>query len=529
MSDEAHAHAARAADPDDRYALVVDLGTTGAKIGLASLSGRLAWSENHELETTHLADGGATQDAGHWWDVISAAAARGLGGNDVDPTRVEAVAVTGQWASTIPVDGDGVPVGPCVMWMDSRGGAEARRRVGGPVAGYRAKPILSWIRRSGGAPALDGADPLGHLWYLRSAEPDIWRSARWFLEPVDYLTMRFTGVATASPASMTLAWLTDNRDLTTTTYDPVLLSLAGLDDSRLAPLRPTLTPIGRVQETVAERLGLGPDVAVVTGLPDLHASALGVGAVDDFATHLGISTSSWFSCHTPTKKTDVIRQIASVPGAVADHYLVACNHETSGRSFQWARDLLSPEGAPIDLGDLCDLAGAAPPGSGGVLFTPWLSGERSPVADRNARGGFHNLSVSTGRSDLARSVLEGVAYNDRWLFEAVEKFVGRRLDDIRVFGGGAQSDLWLQIHADVMDRNLEQVADPLNVGLRGSAFAAAIALGALAPSDLHDLVPVAARFAPHPANQAAYNRLYAEFPKLYSSQKRMFKRLNSSP
>src|SRR5207248_9133121 len=158
-----------------------------------------------------------------------------------------------------------------------------------------------------------------------------------------------------------------------------------------------------------------------------------------------------------------------------------------------------------------ELAAASAPGSGGVVFTPWLAGERSPVDDRWARGGFHNLSLGTARADLIRAVLEGVAYNDRWLHTYVEKFAGRRLDPIRIIGGGAQSDLWCQIHADVMDRTIERVADPNYANLKGAAIFAGLALGAIQKNEVRDLVKVDGAFRPAAATRAVYDRMYAEF------------------
>ena len=161
-----------------------------------------------------------------------------------------------------------------------------------------------------------------------------------------------------------------------------------------------------------------------------------------------------------------------------------------------------------------------------MLFTPWLAGERSPVDDHAARGGFHNLSLATTQAHLVRAVLEGVAYNSRWLFEAVEELVGRRLDPIRIIGGGANSDLWCQIHADVLDRTVEQVADPTFANLRGAALFAAIALGEIETDQVNSRVKVKATYAPDDRNRAVYDRLYGEFPALFKSQKPMFHRLN---
>lgn len=510
---------------DPRYVLAVDLGTGGPKVGLVSTHGRIAWCDHVAVETEILPGGGYEQDAEGWWQVVVAAARRGLASGAVRPEQVVAVSVTGQWASTVPVDADGVPVAPCVLWMDTRGGRYTRQRIGGPVAGFSPKAAYLFLRRTGGAPSTTGADPIGHMLHLRHDRPDVHAAARWYLEPVDYLTMRFTGVAAATHASMLGAWLTDNRDLTKLAYDPDLVALAGVDPAKLPPLVPTGSVIGPVTDDVAADLGLAPGVPVVTGTPDLHSAACGAGTVVDYQTHLAVSTTSWISCPVPFKKTDVRHQIASVPGLRPGGYVVVDNHETSGLCFQWLRDnVLAAEGTGFD--DLTAVAAASPPGSGGVLFTPWLTGERSPVDDRRARAGFHNLSLSTTRADMVRAVLEGVAYNDRWLHGYVERFAGRRLDPIRMIGGGARSDLWCQIHADVMDRTIERVADPQYANLKGAAVFAGLALGDLQPDEVRETVAVDRVFTPDPANRAVYDRLYAEFPKLYAAQKGMFARLN---
>ncbi|MBV8957305.1 MAG: FGGY-family carbohydrate kinase [Actinobacteria bacterium] len=507
----------------DRYCLAIDLGTGGPKVGFVTLSGRMVWSTHREVKTEFLPHGGAEQDASVWWDVIRDAVRAGVNSGQVDASRVSAVSVTGQWASTVPVDANGVPVGPCVMWMDTRGGKHVRDRIGGPAVGYAPRAILSFIRKTGGAPSTTGADPIGHMLYLQHDVPEVHRAARWYLEPVDYLSMRFTGVAAASHASMTGAWLTDNRALDRMSYDDGLIKLVGLDAGKLPPLVPTGSVVGTVHSSVARELGLPDRVQVVTGTPDLHTGACGAGAVTDYQTHMAISTTSWISCPVAKKKTDAIRQIATVPGLSPERYLVADNHDTSGLAFQWLRDNVV---TGLDFNALTALAADSPAGSGGVIFTPWLQGERSPIDDRNARGGFHNLSINTTKGDIVRATLEGVAYNDRWLHEAVEKFTGRRLDPIRIVGGGAQSDLWCQIHADVMDRTIERIAQPYFAQLKGAAIFAGLGLGAVARDDVRGLVELDTTFTPNADARAAYDELYAEFPGIYKAQKDMFKRLN---
>jgi xylulokinase len=516
----------------DRFVLAIDLGTTGLKVGLVSVTGEIAWTADAEVTTNFLPDGGAEQDAGEWWRLITDAARAGIASGAVDPEHIVAVSTTGEWASTVPVDERGVPVGPCILWMDMRGGRHIRKRIGGKVSGYKARALATWIRHTGGAPATSGADPIGHMLHLAIDRPDIARAARWYLEPVDYVSMRLTGEAIATLGSMTGAWLTDNRNLATLVYDDTLLDLAGVDASKLPPLRPTASLIGAVRDDVADDLGLPHGVKVVAGTPDLHSASVGAGTVSDFQTHMAISSTSWISCPVSFKKTDVVHQIASIPGVGPRGYLIINNHETSGACLQWLRDkVIAPDdklehGERPAFGALVDLAASVPPGSGAVIFTPWLTGERSPIDDKNARAGFHNVSITTDRAAMVRAVLEGVAYNNRWLHESVEKFAKRRLDPIRVFGGGAQSDLWCQIHADVMDRAIERLADPIHTGLRGAALLAGIALGDVDRARARDYAPIDATFTPDPDARAEYERLYPEFPKLYKAQKDMFRRLN---
>jgi xylulokinase len=337
--------------------------------------------------------------------------------------------------------------------------------------------------------------------------------------------MRFTGYASASHASMQGAWLTDNRSLTTFSYDQMLLNRLGLTDERLAPLHPIGSIVGTVQPSVAKHLGLRDDVVVITGLPDLQSAALGAGGTRLHAAHLALSTTSWISCPVPAKKTDVFHSIATVPGLTNDSYLVVNNQETGAKCLDWLRTVVAVGNEPVSYGDLCRLAATASPGSGGVAFMPWLAGERSPVDDRAARGGFTNVSITTTPADMVRSVLEGVAYNSKWLLRAVDRFVGESLSPIRMVGGGAQSELWCQIYADVFDRPIDQVPDPMFAQLRGVALMAGVALGEHRLDEVDDLVPPGRRFTPVPANVDQYRARAEELPRLFRSMRHHRRRM----
>ena len=489
-----------------------------------SLEGKLAWREHLPVQTSYGPDGAAEQDAQHWWDLITQAARRGLESGAVDRDSVVAVAVTGQWASRVPVDERGMPVAPCVMWMDTRGRAHSRALIGGRAGGFNARRALRWVRRSGGVPSPEGSDPLSHLLHLERDRPGVASATRWFLEPVDYLTMRFTGRASASPASMLSAWLTDNRRLDgPPQYDAVLVQMAGIDATKLAPLVPTGSVVGTVLNDVAADFGLPAGVQVVTGVPDLHAATIGSGAVQRHAAHLAISTSGWISCPLDRKKTDVRHSMASVPGVGDGHYVLGNSIDSAGVCLEWAREQLFDPATSFEA--LFALAAGAAPGSGGVVFTPWPAGTRSPAEDRGARAGWHNLSLSTTRAQLVRAVLEGVSCHARWLHDAVESFAGERLEPVRIVGGGARSDLWCQITADLLERRVERVADPTDAVLRGAAMLAGIGAGALEPGDVPALVEVDRVFDPDPATRDVYGRLRAELPRLHRAQRGLSRRL----
>ena len=531
----------------ERWILAVDLGNGGPKVAVVSLRGEVRRTALRPVSVHVGLDGAATQDAAEWWLRVLEAVREVVEDSGVDRDALHAVAITGQWASTVPVDGDGEPAGPVLLWADTRARDLVRDVVGGPVnvGGFAPHKVLPFVRTTGGAPTPSGADPTGHSLLLQRRMRQVYDRTRVLLEPVDYLGMRFTGRAAATPASMTASWLTDNRPGAPLGYVDSLVARTRRDRDRLPELLPTGSVLGHLLPEVAAEIGVAPGAPVVCGIPDVHAAVIGSGAVAPYETHVAISTTAWVSARVPFKRTDVLHSIATIPGLDPAYPLVANNQETGGAALQWLREQIiaphdrlhgggsgigaegmAPESAAPTFEDLLALAATAPAGSEGALFMPWLNGERSPVEDKRLRGGWLNLSLRTDRAMLVRSVLEGVAYNARWLFDAYESFLKRPVPSVRILGGGAQSDLWCQIHADVLQKPVEQVADPRHAQLRGVALWARICLGELRLEDVPDLVPVAARFTPSPEARSAYATGYAEYRRLAGTLKGLYHRLN---
>ncbi len=524
-----------AASPEATYVLAVDLGTGGPKVAVVSATGRIAAHAFRPVGIVLTEDGGAEQSPGAWWDAIVGSARQALADSGVAPERVVGVGCTAQWSGTVAVDGVGQAIGPAISWMDSRGARAVRETVRGTlnVQGYSASKLARWVRRTGGIPSLSGKDPVGHIHFLRTQRPEVYDAASVFLEPVDYLNLRLTGLPRASHDSITVHWVTDNRDIGAVAYDDSLIELAGLERAKLPDLVPTGSVVGGLAPDPAAELGLLPGTPVVAGTGDLHSAAVGSGAVANFEGHLYIGTSSWISCHVPFKKTDALTNIASIPSGIPGRYLVADEHETGGACLTWLLDnLLFPDdalgvAAPHDVFETLNrMADAVPPGSRGVLFTPWLNGERSPVDDHTIRGGFHNLSLSSDRADMVRAVFEGVALNSAWLLGAVEKFCKRRFGSLAFVGGGANSDLWSQMHADATGRTIRQIADPVLANVRGAGMLTHLTLGNVHLDDIPATVAVKATYEPEPAAAAVYTELLKEFVNLYEKTKAIHKRLN---
>ena len=513
-----------------RHILAIDLGTSALKVALVSVAGEVVAADEEAHQADLLPGGGAEQDAEGWWDLITRVSSRLMARGVVPPEEVAAVCCTAQWSGTVPVDASGRPVRKAIIWMDSRGAPYARRITGGPVRiqGYGPDKLVRWIRKTGGIPSHSGKDSIAHILWLQHAEPESYRAASLFLEPKDWLNLRLTGRAAASVDSIALHWVTDNRHADRIGYDPGLLRRAGVAREKLPDLVAATDVLGPLLAGPAAALGVPAGLPVVAGTPDLHSAAIGSGATRDFQAHLYVGTSSWLTCHVPFKRTDLLRNIASLPSAIPGRYFVADEQETAGAALTFLRDrvLFGGDPPPGAYREFDRMAASAPPGSGGVIFTPWLYGERTPVEDRFLRGGFHNLSLSTTRDELVRAVFEGVALNTRWLLAAVERFTRRRLEPIRFIGGGARSALWCQIFADVLGRGVEQVADPVNANARGAGMLAAVALGELTFDDIPDRVSVAASYRPDPATAGLYTMLFGEFVGLYKRNRKAYARLN---
>jgi xylulokinase len=524
---------------EQQLVLAVDLGTSGCKAALVALDGTvLAWAS--QAVPLHLLPGaGAEQVPNDWWQALLATARQVLRDAAVAPSDVVAVCCSAQGEGTIPVDHNGAPLMNAITWMDMRGAGHLRRQVRGwvNVAGYDPLKLARWLRLCGGAPALSGKDPSAHMLFIRDEYPEVYQRTHKFLNVLDYLNFKLTGRMVATYDSILTSWVTDNRDVNQVRYHPGLLAASGIDADKFPPLVPCTEVIGTLQEDVAAALGLHPQTAVVAGAIDNSAAAIGAGTLAHGDAHLYLGTSSWVGAHVAHKKTDIAAMIAAVPSAVPNRYLMMAMQTSAGNNLSFLKEkvlyhedeLLRDERLP-DIYKIFDrIAARVPAGSEGLLYAPWLFGERCPVEDRALRGGLFNLSLDHSRENIIRAVLEGVALNTRWMMKPVQRFLGNQLQHLTAVGGGASSDVWCQIFADVLGLPIRQLADPMQANAIGAAYIAFVGLGLIDFDSAARQTRYRAHYQPNRAHQAVYDDSFGAFTELHRRLAPLYQRLNNRP
>ena len=405
--------------------------------------------------------------------------------------------------------------------------------------GSRGTPTIPWSCCAGcgstALPPIVDSLSLAHMRHLKFSRPDVYARTAWLLEPMDYVTMRLTGRATANQASAFMYLMTDNRRLDITDYEPHLVAASLIDREKLPELVPMDAIVGTLLPDVAEELGLSPSTKVVTGLNDTQAGGIGAGA---FAgTHAAVSIGL-------DERDDHARglqahgrpfhSIVSMPSPVPDTYFVMAENGMAGAALErfltnivYGSDHFS-EAAVHDRYDaLQRVAGGIPAGSDGLMFLPWLSGAIAPSEDGQMRGGFLNISTRTTRGDMARAVLEGVSQNLRWLRGPVEKFAKRRFTHFSIYGGAARSDLWCQIMADVLGSPVHQLDNCDYTVSVGAGLLAFERLGDLGFDDIGSLVRTRRVFDPDPRNTATYDVLHEQFVKAFKATRPIHRALNA--
>ena len=499
--------------------LGIDVGTTGAKAILIDADGNLVASATAEYPMSTPRPLWAEQDPGDWWRASVASIRRVL--QNVEPRAVVGVGLTGQMHGLVLLDAHGNVLRPCILWNDQRTAAqcvEITEKVGGE------KKLLELI----GNPVLPGFTAPKILW-VRENEPEVYAQVAQVLLPKDYLRYCLTGAyaTEVSDASGTALLDVQHRR-----WSDVLLSALEIPRTWLPDVYESPVVSARISADAANETGLAAGTPVVGGGGDQAAQAVGSGIIADGLISVTLGTSGVVFASSDSYRLEPVGRLHAFCHAVPNKWHLMGVMLSAAGSFRWFRDTLA-QGEIIEANeknaDAYDLltgqAAHAPAGSEGLIFLPYLSGERTPHPDPDARGVYFGLTLRHNKAHLIRAVLEGVAYGLRDSLELM-RALGIKLDQVRASGGGARSALWRQILADVFDSEIVLV----NI-TEGAAFGAALlaGVGAGVYANVGDAcarsIRVTDKIEPS-ANAAAYSDYYSLYRELYPALAPHFKKVS---
>lgn len=482
-----------------------DLGTTGNKASLHRDDGTLVAAITVGYPTVYGNAGQVEQDPHDWWDAVVEATRTLVARAGVPAESIAALAVSGHMMGGVFLDESFEAVRPAMIWADTRSSEQTDQllRVVGAERGYQIT----------GHP-LNPTYSLAKVMWVKQNEPDVWARVRHLAFAKDYVNARLTGVLAtdASDASGANAY-----DQTRRSWSQEMLDAGGISADLFPDILPSTQVLGRLLPDAATQLGLSSQTLVVVGGGDGPMAALGAGVVGpEDGAYLSLGTSSWISfashapLHDPQARTMTFNHV--VPGA----FVPTATMQTGAGALDWIAGVLEPSGGGARFSTLVGEAETVDASGEGLFFLPHLLGERSPHWNPAVRASFVGLSRAHGREHLTRAVLEGVAFNLGICLRAFRS-AGASIERIDAVGGGAKSDAWLQILADVWGipvrrRNIVDEANSL-----GAAVLGAVGLGSVeSTSAARALSEVTHQFDPDPTRAAAYAVAQTRFEDAYA-------------
>ena len=432
----------------------------------------------------------------------------------VDPAGCAGMSIGGALHSLLALDRHGAPLTGVITWADGRAAMQA--------AAMRGRPIASQLYRLTGCPA-HGMYPLYKIIWLREHRPEVFERTARYVSAKEYVFARLTGDYAADYSIAAGSGLMNTRTLR---WDPLCLDTAGIREDQLSPVAPPLSVHPGLDAEMARQLGLRSDVPVVLGSSDAVNSSLGAGAVFPGQATCMVGTSGALRVICPQPVLD--RQARSWCYAIDEtHWLVGGAIHNGGVALSWLRDCLNqahprgPAEARLSFEDVLSLAAQCSAGAGGVICLPFFAGERSPNYNLDARALFFGLSLEHGLTHLCRALVEGIAFRLKNLQEILTE-VGVEIRQITASGGFTQSDFWLQVVTDALNRDVV-VPRWGETSCRGAAFWAMLAAGkGNGLEALADYAKPGKSCSPNRADAAVYDRVYPLHIKLYQALKDNF-------
>ncbi len=499
------------------YVLGIDIGTSCAKCLLMTPDGQVAARASREYPLLTPRPGWAEQDPAWWVEAAFESIRTLIDTSCVSPSEIEGVSFSGQMHGLVPLDREGKVIRRSILWCDQRTEPqcmEIERAAGGREA------LLSMTNN-----VMLAGYTGGKLLWLREEEPENFRRMTVFLCPKDYLRYRLTGeiCMDVSEASGTGLFDTKNRR-----WCEPLIGLLDLASSLFPPVKESTELAGRITAEAAERTGLTAGTPCFAGGGDAVVQSFGSGLIREGRVGTVIGTagnvSMGFARYTPNPGGKLQAFCGVTPGS----YMSFGATQTAGGALRWFRDELSgdirarAEAENADAFDLMSaLAESSPPGAGGVVFAPYLSGERCPYPDAAARGVLYGLSLNTRQADMIRAVMEGIVCSLRQIVDIYRSFT--RVDSVAASGGGARGQLFLRMQADIIGVPVVTLSAASEGGAYGAALIAGIGAGWYRTAEeAVGVLKTKQEILPDPANRAAYEKSFRLYSAIYPALKDVY-------
>lgn len=489
-----------------RYLLGIDIGGTGAKAGLFDLDGKVIGSGYGEYRMISTVPGQAEHNAELWWTESVKAIRQAI--KTVDPSEIAAVGVSCT-NGMIAVDDEGKPLMPAIMLWDQRCLPEVQRATEALGADE--------VFRVTGNPMAPGAYSLPTILWLKHQRPEIFARTRSLMVPGGYLVARLTGEFTIDHTRACTTLLFDIRKRE---WHLPFFEKLGIPVEKLPKPLPSQDIAGMVTKAVAELTGLKEGTPVMAGCMDSIAASIGSGAMEPGDCFVIMGTAARVCAPLSEPKFD--KRFMNCNQVQPDTWLALGAMNGVGSALRWTRDTfgqMERQVADLTGQDVYNLltseAASAPPGSKGLVFLPYISGERTPIWNPYARGVFFGITLGHNRADFIRSVLEGAAFAIRHAVEIQEEN-GVRIEEMRIGGAAATNAVWNQIIADVVGKPVISMTE-MHTEVIGAAMLAGVAVGAYSGYDeaISRVVRLADRFEPDERAHAAYDQLFPIYKELY--------------
>ena len=495
-----------------------DLGTSSDKAVLVDFEGNIVATAKEDYPTFYPQPAWVEQDPMDYWEKSCMASARLMIENDINPDDVKGVVFSTQAQGIIPVDKDGNLLYNNISWVDGRAEKQAAS-IMNRVGGKRIFTLFS------GTPIM-GKDVLAKVIWLKEERPDIWKKTYKILDVNGWMKYKCTGemVTEISGASAFALDLKKKQWMG-------VLPLVGMDMKKLPRLVCSTDLIGGLTAEAARKMGLNEGTPVFGGCDDVQAAAVGSGMVCDGDAHIYLGTSAWVA--VATKDQDKFKHgAAPIQSADKNTLLIAGITESAGANIQWLQEqFFRREKEELDDGIyeyMNEAIQHIPAGCDHLVCTPWMLGERCPVSSTTTRATLFNISMDHTREHLMKAVYEGIGYNLRWIMENYQADYGFDCRNLRIIGGGALTDAWMQIIADITGKSFEVLKDPRSSGALGVAVVAMIGLGELKGfEEVRNFVQVGKKYTPNPDNRAIYDKLFEDYKNIYRGLEPAYKAANS--